>query len=138
VDNHDAVLSEARVRLMRALNDDDAVQSVLISLWQALQRGPVDVPKYLSTAIRNQKYRLMRRNYDTNVELTDEVMPAYNDDAPDRDYERLTADQLEIVGMLEQGDSAAEIAAVMGIHRTTLYRKIEAMRQNDGLQTQSI
>lgn len=138
MDSHDAVLSAARVRLMRALNDEDAVQSVLISLWHALQHGPVEVPKYLSTAIRNQKHRLMRRSYDSSVELTDDVVPTDQEGAPDRNYERLTADQLEIVGLLEQGSSVAEIASVKGIHRSTLYRKIEAMRQNDTLRTQTI
>jgi DNA-binding NarL/FixJ family response regulator len=51
-----------------------------------------------------------------------------NEDRPARDYSRLTAEQRQIVSLLETGCSVVEIAERLGFHRSVIYDKIHAMQ----------
>ena|SRR5215469_12481180 len=126
----DLALTDARSRLSRALKDDDAVQSVMIALWQALKRGPVNVDRYLNAAIRRRRAELLRGKYRQAplVEFTDQLqLPEQHDFQPDREYSKFIGKDRTIVDLLAQGHSIADIAVTLGMTRAGVYKRVDKM-----------
>jgi DNA-directed RNA polymerase specialized sigma24 family protein len=126
----DLALADARSRLSRALKDDDAAQSVMIALWRALIRGPVNVDRYLNAAIRRRRAELLRGKYRQAplIEFTDELqLPEQPDFQPVREYSKFTGKDRTIVDLLSQGQSIADIAVTLGMTRAGVYKRVDKM-----------
>jgi DNA-directed RNA polymerase specialized sigma24 family protein len=140
-------------RAGRVLRDPDAAQELTIRTWQAIKADRV---KHLSAWLRqNFRWMLadMNRHLATNRLHAIADLPAFtddegeemshddqldaiaersyrsqNEDRPARVYSRLTAEQRQIVGLLETGHSVAEIAELLDFHRSVIYDKIHSMQ----------
>ncbi len=140
-------------RAGQVLHDPDATQELTIRTWQAITAGRV---QHLSAWLRqNIRWMMadMNRQAATNrlhaiadlPTITDDdgeevghddqldaiamrSHAAQIDDAPMRNYSRFTAEQREIIALLETGHSVAEIAERLGFHRSVIYDKIQAMQ----------
>jgi hypothetical protein len=132
VANLDDVLTKAKTRATRALDDEDAAQDVVIQLWVALSNGKMksdeEINRYLRAAINNQKNRLLRGYYTNTVELDESLMVFEEDDRPSRDYTRFTDEEKGLISLLAMGYSVAEMSSATGFGRSTIYRKIESMK----------
>ncbi len=132
----DTILRKARARVMRALHDDDSAQSVLMSLWRELERGPVEVDRFLSVAMRNKRadeIRRLERQRET-VAIDDESSGAEDllsqPSWPGRvrDFTSLDATRRKIAVLLQAGHSIGELPGLMGMSRATFHRLAKEIR----------
>jgi DNA-directed RNA polymerase specialized sigma24 family protein len=140
-------------RAGQVLRDPDAAQELTIRTWQAIAADRV---KHLSAWLR-QNFRWMsadmNRKAATNRLHTIADLPGFTDDEgeemghddqldaiaertfrpmkedqPARDYSRFTAEQRQLISLLEIGHSVTEIAESLGFHRSVIYDQIHAMQ----------
>ena len=142
-------------RAGQVLCDPDAAQELTIRTWQAIVADRVT---HLAAWLRqNFRWMLadMNRQAATNRLHTIADLPAFTDDEgeemghddqldaiaersyrsqkddrPARDYSRFTAEQRQIISLLETGHSVTEIAESLGFHRSVVYDKIHAMQHD--------
>jgi hypothetical protein len=133
-------VTERGVRYNPILWNDDAVQDVLKPLWLALKKGRLrpgeEVAKYLSRAIGRQKKRLKRGDWlrrgdylPIMVKLTDNIV---YDQVSSLEYRLLARNEEEhqMLDLSEEGLNADEMADRSSISRRTVYRRLDAIKQN--------
>jgi DNA-directed RNA polymerase specialized sigma24 family protein len=147
------LFSAIYTRAGQVLHDPDAAQELTIRTWRAITAHRVT---HLSAWLRqNFRWMLgdMNRRSATNRVHAIADLPAFTDDegdemghddqldaiaershgsqntdGPERDYSRFSAEQCQIVGLLETGHSVAETAERLSFHRSVVYDKIHAMQ----------